>query len=109
MALLSFCYLVGSLRTNLFFLLIFVVATIGFSFAAAGFFAIAQGNMAYGTEMIVATGACFFAASVFGWYLLLAAIIEIQEIPVPSLPLVDLSTKVSTPKVVKAAHRSVEC
>jgi uncharacterized protein len=90
-------------RTNLFFLLIFVVATIGFSFAAAGFFALAAGNAAFGATMIVATGACFFAASCFGWYLLLAAIIEIQEIPIPSLPVVDLSTHIKAKSLVRAA------
>jgi uncharacterized protein len=102
MALLSFCYLVGSLRTNLVFCLIFVSATIGFSMAAATFFALAQGNMTYGMTMLTGTGACFFAASMFGWYLFLAAIIEIQEIPIPSLPLVDLSTKIKAKSLVRA-------
>ncbi|KAK3675769.1 hypothetical protein LTR78_004410 [Recurvomyces mirabilis] len=103
MALLSFIYLIGSLRTNIVFLLIFVVATIGFSMAAAGFFSLALANNAYGEQMIIGTGACFFAAAVFGWYLTLAAIIEIQEVPIPSLPLVDLSTKIKAKSLVRAA------
>lgn len=103
MAILSFCYLIGSLRTNLVFFLIFVAATIGFCLAGAGFFALAEGEVTYGTNLVVGTGACFFAAAVFGWYLLLAAVIEMQEIPIFSLPLVDLSTKVKAKSLVRAA------
>jgi hypothetical protein len=90
-------------RTNVCFLLIFVVATIGFSFAGTAFFSLSQGNAAFATTMIVGTGACFFVASCIGWYLLLAAIIEIQEIPIPSLPIFDLSTHVKAKSLVRAS------
>lgn len=69
---LSFIFLVGSSRTNLVFVLIFVAATMGFSFASAGLWYTAAGNMSLGNKFVVATGGCFFAADLFGWYLLLA-------------------------------------
>lgn len=99
LALLSFVYLVGSLRTNAVFSLIFVLATIGFSFATASLFYAAQGMAATSNTMTVATGACFFAADICGWYLLMAEIIAVMELPIPDLPVFDLST------VVKARPR----
>ncbi|KAK5113097.1 hypothetical protein LTR62_003676 [Meristemomyces frigidus] len=106
MCLLSFVFLIGALRTNLIFFLVFVVATLGFAFASAGFFSLALANNAYGETMIVATGACFFVAGILGWYLFAALIIEIQEIPIPSLPLFDLSTKVKAKSLVRAAKEA---
>lgn len=94
MGMLSFVYLVGSLRTNLCFALIFLVATIGFELGAAGFFLIAFGSAAAGGRCIVGLGACFFVADLIGWYLLLSAVIQIMELPIPDLPVVDLSTKI---------------
>lgn len=98
---LSFIYLIGSLRTNGIFFLIFVLATIGFGFGAGGFFQLAQGNTVIGGRCVVGLGACFFAADLLGWYLLLAAIIQIMELPIPDLPVFDLST------VIKARPRGV--
>lgn len=99
LALLSFVYLIGSLRTNGVFALIFVFATLGFSFATATLFYAAKGMVATSNTMTVATGACFFGADMCGWYLLLAEIIAVMELPVPDLPVFDLST------VVKARPR----
>lgn len=70
----------------------FVCATIGFSFASAAFFFTAIGQMTYGTELVVWTGACFFAASMLGWYLLLSIVVATMELPIPDLPVFDLST-----------------
>lgn len=72
MALLSLVFLLGSLRTNAIFSLIFVAATCGFGFASAGLFYTAAGMADTGNTMVVATGACFFAADLLGWYLLVA-------------------------------------
>lgn len=67
LAMLSFLFLLCSLRTNLVFVLVFICATLGFSFAAAGLWYTALGSTATGTTFVVATGACFFAADVLGW------------------------------------------
>lgn len=69
---LSFIFLLCSLRTNAIFVLIFVCATMGFGFAAGSLWATALGSMEYGNKLLVATGACFFAADMLGWYLLAA-------------------------------------
>lgn len=100
LGMLSFLFLICSIRTNAIFVLIFICATCGFSFAAAGLFYTAAGAAATGTTMVVACGACFFAADLLGWYLLFAIMIQIMELPVPDLPIFDLST------VVKAKSRS---
>lgn len=101
LCILSFIFLLCSTRTNLFFFLIFVAATMGFGFASGSFWNVANGNMALGQEFLVATGACFWAAAMLGWYLLLAIMIPVMELPIPSLPIVDLSTIVK-PKRAKS-------
>lgn len=98
---LSFIYLIGSLRTNAVFALIFVFATIGFCMGAGGFFQLAQGNADLGNKLVVGLGACFFGADMCGWYLLLAVMIQTMELPIPDLPVFDLST------VIKARPRGV--
>lgn len=94
MGMLSFVYLVGSLRTNGCFALIFLVATIGFELGGAGFFLLSYGHAAAGGRCIVGLGACFFVADLIGWYLLLGAVIQIMELPIPDLPVLDLSTRI---------------
>lgn len=92
LCLLSIVFLIGSLRTNVVFVIIFVAASIGFGLGAGGFFHLAEGNLDVGNKCIVGLGACFFVADLLGWYLLTAATIEIMELPVPDLPVGDLST-----------------
>ena len=89
---LSFIFLICSLRTNIIFVGVFVMATIGFSFASATLWFTAEGNTAYAGTMSVATGACFFVADLLGWYLLAALLFAIMELPIPGIPVVDLST-----------------
>lgn len=101
MCILSFIFLLGSLRVNGVFVVIFLVVTIGFGMAAGAFFHLARGNVALGTKLATGVGACFFAASVLGFYFFLALIIAIMELPIPDLPVFDLST------VIKAKSRSV--
>ena len=96
---LSFAYLLGSLRTNLVFVLIFVAATIGFGLAAGAFWYIAQGDASYGTSLLKGVGGSFFAADILGWYLFFGSIIASMELPIPDLPVFDLST------VIKARPR----
>jgi hypothetical protein len=83
------------------FFLIFVFATTGFGTATAGFWYIANGDATYGTNLLIATGAAFFAADMLGWYLFFSAIIATMELPMPDLPIFDLS------QVIKARPRGV--
>jgi uncharacterized protein len=94
---LSLIFLLGALRTNLIFVLIFVSATTGFGFAAAALFYTADGKADIAATCLVATGAGFFAADMLGWYLFLGMIIDTMELPLPSPPVFDL-TNVIKPK-----------
>jgi hypothetical protein len=91
MGLLSLIFLLCSLRTNAVFVLVFTGATLGFSLAAGAFWHLAQGNLAAGGKLLVGTGGCFFAASMAGWYLLLAIMLASVDMPF-SIPVFDLST-----------------
>ncbi|USW59471.1 Putative acetate transporter GPR1/FUN34/SatP family [Septoria linicola] len=99
LGILSFIFLLCSLRTNLIFFLIFVAATMGFGFATASFFYAGIGAMAQSSQFLVATGACFWAAAMLGWYLLLAIMIPTMELPFPELPVVDLASRVRAKEV----------
>ncbi|KAF9691395.1 hypothetical protein EKO04_010583 [Ascochyta lentis] len=101
MCLLSLIFLLGSLRTNLVFVFIFLFATIGFGMGAGAFFQLARGDALGGARLAVGLGACFFATGVLGFYFLLALVVAIMELPVPDVPVGDLST------VVKARSRGV--
>jgi hypothetical protein len=101
MCILSFLFLLGSLRVNVVFVLIFTFATIGFGLGAGAFFSLSRGSVVVGTRLATGTGACFFAAGVLGFYFLLALIVAIMELPVPDLPVFDLST------VIKARPRGM--
>lgn len=90
--------MLGALRTNLVFVLIFVSATTGFGFAAAALFYTAEGKTEIATTCLVGTGAGFFAADMLGWYLFLGMIIETMELPLPSLPVFDLTTVIKPKK-----------
>lgn len=95
---LSFIYLFASLRTNLVFFLVFVAATIGFGLAAGAFWNIAEGNMALGLKLVVGAGGSFWGAAMLGWYLLAALLFQIMELPIPQLPIVDLSELIKAKK-----------
>lgn len=101
MALVSFILLIGALRTNLVFVIIFTVVTLGFILAGISQWKFSYGDLAASADFLVATGASFFVAVVCGWYLLLAQIIATMELPIPDLPVFDLST------VIKARPRGV--
>lgn len=104
MSVLSFIYLVCSLRTNLIFVGIFAAATTGFALAAAGFWTTAAGMAGAAGKCLVGAGASFFTAVVLGWYLL--AVIMFAEVGYAfSLPVVDLSTRFRGGSEREAAKR----
>lgn len=90
----------GSLRTNLVFVLIFICATTAFGFATASLFYASVAKVDASAWCLVATGACFFGADMLGWYLFIGQVITTMELPIPDLPVFDLST------VIKARSRS---
>jgi len=90
MGILSFIFLICSLRTNAVFVVIFIGAMLGFALAAAAFWCLAEGK-AVGATLLVATGGSFFVAAMAGWYLLGAIMFVVMDLPI-RLPVFDLST-----------------
>jgi len=102
MGVLSFIFLVCSLRTNVVFVLIFTGAMIGFVLAAASFWTTAQG-LAVGATLLKGAGGCFFVAALMGWYLLLVIMTASVDMPFFStLPVGDLSTVIKGKSEKKA-------
>ncbi|KAF2626322.1 hypothetical protein BU25DRAFT_459462 [Macroventuria anomochaeta] len=101
MCILSFIFLLGSLSTNLVFVIIFIFATISFGLGAGAFFYLSRGNIVVGTRLAKGLGACFFATRVLGFYFLLELVVAIMELPISDIPVGDMST------VIKAKPRGV--
>ena len=92
MAILSFVFLLCSLRTNAVFVLVFLGATIGFGLASGAFWQLALANLSLGSTLLVGAGGAFFGATMAGWYMFLAVMLAIMDLP--SLPIFDLSTRI---------------
>lgn len=101
MGMLSFLFLFCALRTNLVFVLIFLCATIGFGLAAGAVWFAALGSTAYSTTLLVGAGGFFFVADLLGWYLAFAQMFAIMELPLPDIPVFDLSNLVKPKSRVK--------
>ncbi|PVH80250.1 GPR1/FUN34/YaaH-class plasma membrane protein [Cadophora sp. DSE1049] len=93
MGVLTFIYLICSLRTNLVFVLVFLSAMLGFILAAASFWTTALGE-AVGATLLKGSGGSFFVACIAGWYLLCAIMFATLDLPwgLSGLPVGDLST-----------------
>jgi succinate-acetate transporter protein len=95
MGVLSFIFLICSLRTNVIFVIIFISATLGFCLAAAAFWTAAQG-MAISSTLLKGTGGSFFVASMAGWYLLAVIMFTVVDLPGASVfPIGDLSALIT--------------
>lgn len=94
MTLLSFIFLICSLRTNIAFVLVFIGATLGFGLATGTFWQLAAGNASLGALLLKATGGAFFACVMFGWYLLFAIMMSAVDMPF-AVPVGDLSTVIT--------------
>ncbi|KEF52983.1 uncharacterized protein A1O9_10890 [Exophiala aquamarina CBS 119918] len=92
MALVTFFFLIASLRTNLVFVLVFVFIDLAFILLMATYWSLAEGKTATAGKLHQAAGAFIFVFCVFGWYLFLGMILSAVDFPF-SLPTGDLSTK----------------
>jgi len=106
MGVLSFVFLICSLRTNGIFVMVFIGATSGFSLTAAAFWSLAQGKLV-GLKLLQGTGGCFFASCILGWYLL--AVILMAEVDLTlSLPVFDLSSFIKSGTQSRTAKSDLE-
>lgn len=97
MTMVSFIFLLGSLRTNVPFVIVFVTLVILFGLFAAGQFELgynptAQG-VAYATYLFKVAGGFGIVTALMGWYLAIITVCASTGVPCP-LPVFDLSTKV---------------
>ncbi|KAL6799804.1 GPR1/FUN34/yaaH family domain-containing protein [Trichoderma sp. SZMC 28012] len=95
MTTLSFIFLICSLRTNAVYVTVFTSGAIGFGLFSGAAWNIAGGNDTVGKHLIVGTGACFFVASMAGWYLLFAIMMTAVDMPF-AVPVGDLSTMIKS-------------
>jgi len=85
---LVFLFLLGSLRTNVVFILLFFTLDICLFLLSAAYFRMGDGNN--GTKLMKAGGAFGFTTCLCGWYILLARVLGSTGIPL-HIPLGDLS------------------
>jgi uncharacterized protein len=96
-ALVSFIFLIGSLRTNIPFVIVFTCLVCLFGLFAGGQIHIGMDPTAAGIEratyLFKIAGGFGFVAAVMGWYLAIITVCASTGVPCP-LPVFDLSTKV---------------
>ncbi|MCJ1411129.1 hypothetical protein MMC19_005217 [Ptychographa xylographoides] len=90
MALLSFIYLICSLRTNIMFVIVFAGLMIGFLLEASSYWNDAAANPAMGQVLLVAAGAIYFVACLAGWWVLLSQLLASVDFPI-QIPVGDIS------------------
>ncbi|KAI1133350.1 GPR1/FUN34/YaaH-class plasma membrane protein [Nemania abortiva] len=96
MALLSFMYLICSVRTNIAFVIVFLSLVIVFGLITGAYWLLAQdyvGNAAYATKLLVGAGASSFVCAATSWWILFTLMFASVDMPF-SLPLGDLSTRI---------------
>lgn len=94
---LTFCYLICSIRTNAIFMAIFLFLDIALFLLAAAYWIGAEGRLALAGNLQIASGAFVFAFCILAWYLFLAQLMQSLDFPF-SLPIFDLSSKIKGQK-----------
>ncbi|KAF7185651.1 Protein alcS [Pseudocercospora fuligena] len=87
---LSLIFLVGALRVNIVFVLVFFTVSIGFLTLSASFWKMGLGEMVLYERLLEATGGFWFVTSLLGWYLLFVQVMDAVGFAWP-LPVGDLS------------------
>ncbi|MCJ1393056.1 hypothetical protein MMC18_005928 [Xylographa bjoerkii] len=90
MGLLSFIYLICSLRTNIMFVITFAGLTIGFLVEAGSYWNNAQGNTNLGSTLLVSAGAIYFVADLAAWWVLFSQLLQSVDFPI-QIPVGDIS------------------
>ncbi|KAJ5036952.1 hypothetical protein NUH16_004833 [Penicillium rubens] len=106
LALLTFVYMICSLRTNICLFLALFLLVITFGLFAGTYFQTALGNLVLAAKLQKAAGAFNFALCIPIWHIFIAQILDAVDFPI-TLPVGDLSTVVLG-KSQKARKREVE-
>lgn len=94
MGVLSFVFLVCSLRTNVVFVIIFLSVMLCFFLLTGAYFSLAAdyvGNAAFAHKLVLGGGGCGFVCCLAGWYILFAILLAVVDFPF-QLPVGDLSS-----------------
>ena len=95
--LVSFVFLVGTLRVNALFVLVFLGLVFLFAFIAAADFAVSSAtttaDLEHIAQLLKIGGGFGMLGVICGWYLALLTVMEAVGLPCP-LPVFDLSSKV---------------
>jgi len=86
---LTFIYMIGSLRTNIAFVIVFLTITLAFFLLGAGYYAVGDADVGRATRLFKAGGALAFVCAISGWYITLSLILG--STGVFNVPLGDLS------------------
>lgn len=81
MGILCLIFLICSIRTNLFFFLIFFTLTPAFGLLAGSYFQIANGNPNLAKKLAEAAGAFCFVTCLLGWYIFFAIMLASVDFP----------------------------
>ncbi|EAW15000.1 putative plasma membrane ammonium transporter (Ato3) [Aspergillus clavatus NRRL 1] len=93
MTVITFIYMIGSIRTNICLLSTLVMLVIAFGLLAGTHFALSYGNVTLAEKVQMAAGAFSFALCIPVWWIFMTQILEAVDFPI-SLPVGDLSTVV---------------
>ncbi|TGZ80231.1 hypothetical protein EX30DRAFT_341786 [Ascodesmis nigricans] len=91
MGLLSFVFLLGSLGTNVCFVILFIAYSIAFPLLAGADWAKAMGNYDIAHRCEVGGGAACFVVSIMAWWVLASQVLDCVDSPL-KLPIGDLSS-----------------
>ncbi|KAK6349480.1 hypothetical protein TWF696_005764 [Orbilia brochopaga] len=108
-AMLTFIYLVCSLRTNVVYVILFTTLDAVYALLVAFYFYTASGDTNFAHSLLVTAGACGLVSSLSGWYILFAQLLEALDFPL-QLPVGDLSGFImsATERRTRAAARSTK-
>ncbi|KAI9732589.1 MAG: hypothetical protein M1834_003925 [Cirrosporium novae-zelandiae] len=90
MSILSFIFLICSLRTNMVFFVIFITLTTAFALLSGAYWQTANGNTSLASTLTIAAGAFTFVTCLAGWWIFTAQMLFAVDFPI-NLPIFDIS------------------
>ncbi|PHH49140.1 Protein alcS [Ceratocystis fimbriata CBS 114723] len=91
MTILSFVFMIASMRVNFSFFMVFFTLVFTFSCLTGSFFRAAQGHSDLSLKLQHVGAGFLFATSMFGWWIFFGLVLSSVDFPI-SLPMGDLST-----------------
>ncbi|KKA30008.1 hypothetical protein TD95_004393 [Thielaviopsis punctulata] len=93
MCMLSFVFMIASMRVNVAFVGVFVTLVFTFACLSASFFKVGQGDAALSLKLQHVGAGFLFATSLFGWWIFFGLVFASVDFPI-ALPMGDLSTMI---------------